>query len=70
MDCIEDNMSNNYSIVAHVLIAMVTYLLSYCLAMIHTDTDKLMGFVKCIVEMGTGVTIYITFHRLVEPFKS
>jgi hypothetical protein len=43
-DCTEDDLSNNSSITAYVFVAVVTFLLSCCLAMKgDTHTERLMG---------------------------
>jgi hypothetical protein len=61
-DRIENDTSNNFSIVACVLVAAVTFLPSRCLANTgdkHTDTQTdVEGFMKYAVELDSGGIIY------------
>jgi hypothetical protein len=63
MDRIENDASNNYSIVSCVFVAAVTFLQSRFLATIggytYKHTDKWEGFMKCAVEMGSRAMIHI-----------
>jgi hypothetical protein len=77
MDHIEDDASRN-SVVVCVLIAMVMFLSSCCLATTggytHRHKDRWKGFMKYAVEMGSGAMIcihtYQVSYRLVQTFKS
>jgi hypothetical protein len=63
MDCIENDMSNNSSIVFCVFVAAVTFLQSCCLATIgeyiYRHRDWWEGFMKYTIEMGSVAMIYI-----------
>jgi hypothetical protein len=59
----ENDASNNYTIVGFVLVADVTFLSSRYLATIGgytgTHTDWWEGFMKNVVEMGSGAMMCI-----------
>jgi hypothetical protein len=61
-DRIENNESNNSSIVMCVFVAAVTFLPSRCLTMIrgytYRHTDWWKGFMRCAIEMGSVAMIY------------
>jgi hypothetical protein len=63
MDCIENDASNNSSIVACVFVATVMFLRSRCLEKVkgysYRHIDRWEGFAKYAVEMGPGAMIYI-----------
>jgi hypothetical protein len=59
MDHTENNVSNNSSIGACVFVAMVTFLLSLCLATLGGYTDRWEGFMKYTIEIGSRAMIYI-----------
>jgi hypothetical protein len=63
MDCIENDPLNDSSIVAYVLVAAVTFLLSRCLATIGRYTyrhiDWWEGFMKYVDEIDSGAILYM-----------
>jgi hypothetical protein len=74
-DRIENDASNNSSIVACVFVATVTFSPSRCLATIRgytcRHTDWWEGFMTYAFEMGSGASIYIpSFIKMVQAFKS
>jgi hypothetical protein len=66
-DCIENNMSNNYFIVASVFVAVVTFLPSHCLAKIvgYTYRHRLMGeiYEVCCWDGLRCHDIHTKFHK-------
>jgi hypothetical protein len=75
MDRIENDASNNPSIVACVFLAAVTFLLSRYIGTsggyTYRHTDLCEGFIKYAAEMVSDAMTYIpSFIRLVEAFKS
>jgi hypothetical protein len=62
-DGIENDASNNSSIVPHVFVTAVKFLPSRCPATmgeyIYRHTDWWEGFMKHVVETGSGAIIYI-----------
>jgi hypothetical protein len=66
-DYTANDVSNNSSIVAHVHVATVTFLLSRCLAIIggytYRHTDVWEGFMKNAVEMAQNHDIHTKFHK-------
>jgi hypothetical protein len=63
MDRIENDTSNNSSIIACIFVAAVTFISSRFLAKIgrytYRHTDRWEGFMKYAAEMGSGAMIYI-----------
>jgi hypothetical protein len=62
-DHIGDDSPRNYSIVACIFVAALTFILSCCLATIRgyiwREENIYEVFMKCAVEKGSGVMIYI-----------
>jgi hypothetical protein len=69
MDHIENDVSNNSSIVACVFVTAITFLPSHCLATIrgysYRHTDRLEGFLNYAIQMGSGaVTSLPSFIKM------
>jgi hypothetical protein len=69
-DCVKNKASNNSSIVTRVVVAVVIFLLSHCLATIvgytYRHTDWWEGFMKYITEMGSGTMICIPIFKMID----